>query len=128
MLTPSGALTTLHRFCRKAHCTDGQDPIAGLIQGSDGNFYGTTFHGGAKPDGVTVGPGTVFKLTPSGTLTTLYSFCSSFDRKIPSCLDGILPDASLIQGSDGNIYGTTLGGGTNDDGTVFELRRRDTSR
>src|SRR5271156_706883 len=57
--------------------TDGAEPEAGVIQGRDGNFYGATFGGGANPSPVNErGAGTVFKLTPSGTLTTLYSFCS----------------------------------------------------
>ena len=66
-ITPSGTLTTLHSF---ADGTDGDDPNAGLVQATNGNFYGTTIKGGAY------GGGTVFKITPSGTLTTLYSFCS----------------------------------------------------
>ncbi len=116
-LTPSGTLTTLYSFCSQANCPDGYAPGAGVIQGSDGNFYGTTESGGANPYGVTDGPGTVFKLTPSGTLTTLYSFCSQ-----GNCADGEYPDAGLIQGSDGNFYGTTDGGGANGNyGTVFKL-------
>ncbi|MGB6472140.1 MAG: choice-of-anchor tandem repeat GloVer-containing protein, partial [Candidatus Acidiferrales bacterium] len=99
-LTPSGILTTLYSFCSQGgtDCTDGEYPYGGLIQGSDGNFYGTTFEGG---DGY-FNVGTVFKITPSGTLTTLYSFCSQ-----ANCTDGELPYAGLIQGSDGNFYGTT---------------------
>ena len=125
-LTPSGRLTTLYSFCSVAdpingHCTDGTGP-RGLIQSSDGNFYGTTEYGGANPNGVQNAPdtpngpgGTVFKLTPSGRLTTLYSFCSQ-----AKCTDGADPDA-LIQGSDGNFYGTTTDGGANSKGTVFKL-------
>jgi uncharacterized repeat protein (TIGR03803 family) len=81
-------------------------PEAGLLQGSDGNFYGTTEDGGAN------GEGTVFKITPSGTETVLHSFAVS---------DGALPIAGLIQGSDGNLYGTTFDGGANNDGTVFKV-------
>ena len=80
-LTPSGTLTTLYSFCSQSNCADGVEPRAGLIQDSDGNFYGTTFTGGNEND-----DGTVFKLTPSGTLTTLYSFCSQ-----SGCSDGSLP-------------------------------------
>ena len=102
-ITPSGALTTLYDFAG----SDGFEPQAGLVQGSDGNFYGTTTGGGANN-----GKGTVFKITPSGALTTLYSFAGS---------DGAFPQAGLVQGSDGNFYGTTAGGGTDFAGTVFRL-------
>ena len=94
--TPGGTLTTLHTF----DFTDGSNPFAGLIQGTDGNFYGTTIVGGAHVYG------TVFKITPSGTLTTLYSFCSQ-----SKCADGDEPLAELIQAADGNLYGTTQFGG-----------------
>jgi YVTN family beta-propeller protein/uncharacterized repeat protein (TIGR03803 family) len=109
-ITPAGQLTTLYSFCSQTGCTDGADPVAGLVQGADGNFYGTTFVGGA------LGVGTFFKITPSGTLTTLYSFCSQ-----DGCTDGIEPEAGLVQGTDGNFYGTTSSGGVNDDGTVFRI-------
>ena len=101
-ITPAGALTTLHRFAG----SDGANPFATVIQGTDGNFYGTTSTGGAN------GYGTVFMLTPGGKLTTLINF---------NDFDGATPHASLIQGSDGNFYGTTLNGGTNDYGTIFEI-------
>jgi uncharacterized repeat protein (TIGR03803 family) len=105
-MTPSGALTTLHSFCLQAGCPDGSEPFAGLVQGTDGNFYGTTFAGGH-------GSGNVFKITPSGTLTTLYSFCS-----LSNCADGWGPYYSgLVQGTDGNFYGTTLYGGSGNGGT-----------
>jgi uncharacterized repeat protein (TIGR03803 family) len=125
-ITPSGTLTTLYSFCSQTIlwggdelvCTDGENPYAGLIQGIDGNFYGTTQYGGTIPPGVV---GTVFKITPSGTLTTLYSFCSAGEFSRGNCLDGAWPVAGLIQGIDGNFYGTTKGGGANDDGTVFQL-------
>jgi uncharacterized repeat protein (TIGR03803 family) len=109
-ITPAGKLTTLYKFCAQTDCTDGANPIAGLLQASDGNFYGTTTAGGAK------GSGTFFKITPGGTLTTLYNFCSE-----TSCTDGAIPEGTLIQATDGNLYGTTYGGGTNLDGTVFEF-------
>jgi uncharacterized repeat protein (TIGR03803 family) len=105
-ITPSGTLTTLHSFAG----TDGKYPLAALVQATDGNFYGTTDGGGAA------GGGTIFKITPSGALTTLYSFCSQ-----SGCADGGGPQASLVQASDGNFYGTTYGGGTNNDGTVFKI-------
>jgi uncharacterized repeat protein (TIGR03803 family) len=78
------------------------------VQANDGNFYGTTFADGADYGG------TVFKVTPAGTLTALYSFCSQ-----PDCTDGDEPYAGLVQASDGNFYGTTYGGGANSGGTVF---------
>ncbi len=98
--------TVLYSFTGGA---DGDVPFAGVVQATDGNLYGTTFSGGANnntmvcPDG---GCGTIFKITPSGTLTTLYSFCSQ-----SHCEDGASPDAGLIQATDGNLYGTTQGGG-----------------
>jgi uncharacterized repeat protein (TIGR03803 family) len=71
-ITPAGVLTTLYTFSGP----DGSKPSARLIQGSDGNLYGTTQNGGANPPipGLGGGPGTIFKITPEGTLTTLYSF------------------------------------------------------
>lgn len=99
-MTLSGTLTALYSFCSKTGCTDGSDPVAALIQASNGNFYGTTETGGAG------NLGTVFELTPAGKLTTLYSFCSK-----SACADGSQPEAALIQGTDGNLYGTTTNGG-----------------
>ena len=79
------------------------------MQGSDGNFYGTTSNGGTNG-----GFGTVFKISATGALTTLYSFTGG--------KDGGDPRAGLVQGSDGNFYGTTVNGGTNGDfGTVFKI-------
>lgn len=112
-ITPAGVLTTLHSFCSQLNCSDGTDPLGGLVQGADGNFYGTTFGGGANG----IGYGTVFKITPSGTLTTIYSFCYQ-----SGCPDGDEPYAGLVQGADGNFYGTTSMGGTNfNNGTVFKI-------
>ncbi len=107
-LTPAGALTTVYSFSGGG---DGWGPAAGLVLGSDGNFYGTTRNGG------TSNVGTIFKVTPAGNLTTLYGFAGGFT----SSSDGGLPVAALIQGNDGNFYGTTFGGGTSDSGTVFEM-------
>jgi len=109
-ITHSGTLTTLYSFCSKINCTDGEVPYAGVVQGTDGNFYGTTNKGGVKKEG------TVFKITPSGKLTTLYSFCSQ-----TSCTDGANPYGGLIQATNGTFYGTTELGGANGDGTVFRL-------
>jgi uncharacterized repeat protein (TIGR03803 family) len=76
------------------------------VQGSDGNFYGTTSGGG------TYGQGTVFKISANGALNSLYSFTGTNDGAIPN---------GLVQGSDGNFYGTTSGGGTYGQGTVFKI-------
>jgi len=95
-------LTTLYSFAG----TDGEIPLRNLIQGADGNIYGTTESGGASSDG------TVFKITPAGALTTLYAFSGA---------DGADPYAGLVQGADGNFYGTTEYGGNADDGTVFKI-------
>jgi uncharacterized repeat protein (TIGR03803 family) len=122
-ITPAGTLTTLYSFCSQTNCSDGTNPRAGLIQGTDGNFYGTTNNGGAHDHsgceaGNAGGCGTVFKITPAGTLTTLYSFCSQ-----TNCSDGADPEAGgLIQATDGNFYGTTSDGDYGlGYGTVFEI-------
>jgi uncharacterized repeat protein (TIGR03803 family) len=111
-MTRAGALTTLYQFCvSDPSCPDGVKPV-GVALGTDGNFYGTTEFGGASNAG-----GTVFKMTSDGKLTTLHSFCSRSD-----CTDGQAP-LMVTQARDGNLYGTTLSGGSinQDCGTVFEL-------
>jgi uncharacterized repeat protein (TIGR03803 family) len=120
-MTSTGTLTTLYNFCSQTNCTDGFNPTAALVQGTDGNFYGTTSEGGAfehPPNAPALG-GTVFKITPSGLLTTLYSFCLGSSNGV--CLDGNNPLAALILGTDGNLYGTTNSGGANGSGTVFRI-------
>ena len=107
-ITPGGALATLYSFCSQSGCIDGKEPYGGLVQASNGDFYGTAWMGG------TDGFGTVFKITPSGTLTTLHSFAGP-----PT--DGENPLAVLVQASNGDLYGTTSTGGTNNDGTVFKI-------
>ncbi len=113
-LTPGGILTTLYNFTGGS---DGSRPSGGLIQGTDGHFYGTTGYGGTTYHEGFPAQGTVFRFTPAGILTVLHSF---YGR------DGAAPIAGLIQGTDGNFYGTTAGGGTfypdtYSDGTVFRL-------
>ena len=109
-ITPSGTLTTLYSFCSLANCTDGLWPYTGLTQGRDGNFYGTT--NGSDSIG-----GTVFKLTPGGTLTTLFTFCNALGFY---CADGAVPSA-LVQAANGDFYGTTFDGGPVAAGTIFRI-------
>ena len=116
-ITPCGTLTTLHTFCSQGYpCTDGADPEGALVQATDGNFYGTTIVGGAYNPGA----GTIFQITPAGTLTTLYDFCSQ-----TLCTDGAKPWAGLVQATNGTFYGTAEYGGTggvyHDLGTIFSL-------
>jgi len=124
-LTPAGIETILYSFCSvvvntSSVCQDGEFPIGTLVQGTDGNFYGTTVYGGNSSQG-SVGGGTIFQLTPSGKLTTLYNFCKG-QTTPDSCADGNFPSGGLVQGSDGNFYGTTPWGGANGAGTVFQFK------
>ena len=111
-ITPAGALTTLYAFCADKYprCSDGARPEGGLLLAPNGNFYGVTTNGGTGPfcTAAVDGCGTVFELTPTGTLTTLYNFCSQ-----TACADGSYPIGGLVQGPNGNLYGTTEWGGTN---------------
>ncbi len=103
-ISTNGALTSLYSF----RGGDGANPLAALVQGGDGYFYGTTYGGGANDSG------TVFKITTNGALTSLYSFTATND--------GANPSAGLVQGTDGYFYGTTKVGGTNGGhGTVFRI-------
>jgi uncharacterized repeat protein (TIGR03803 family) len=118
-IIPGATLTTLYTFCAETNCADGAYPSAGLIQATDGNFYGTTSQGGDITCGEPIGCGTVFRITPGGTLTTLHSFDST---------DGYLPYGGLVQATSGIFYGTTTGGNDLTDcglygycGTVFSL-------
>jgi uncharacterized repeat protein (TIGR03803 family) len=116
-ISPRGHLTTIYSFCAQNYCADGVGPEAPVVQATDGNFYGTTFTGGIDNDACEFGCGTVFKITPGGELTTLHSFCAQMN-----CTDGDEPSAGLVQGTDGNFYGTTELGGVNSVGTVFKIR------
>ena len=87
-ITPGGTLTTLYNLCSKSDCADGEYTYAVPIQGTDGNFYGTTYLGGSKELGI------VFKITPSGTQTTLHSFGGA---------DGSQPLVGLVQGANGDF-------------------------
>ena len=111
-ITSTGTLTTIYNFCSLGACADGGTPFDGLVQGTDGNFYGTTSGGGAH-----FLYGTVFKITANGVLTTLHSFAGP---------DGSAPYARLVQASDGNFYGTTSSGGNTQActfgcGTIFKI-------
>jgi len=103
-VSTDGALTVLHSF----EGADGSTPSAGLVLGGDGNFYGTTSTGGSN------GYGVVFRMTPAGALTVLYSFGGTAS-------DGVSPKSGLVQGADGAFYGTTTSGGSANDGTVFKI-------
>jgi uncharacterized repeat protein (TIGR03803 family) len=105
-MTPTGTLTTLHNF---TFYPDGAYPIGGLIQASDGNLYGTTSTGGE------MGGGTVFKMTPAGVLTTLYSFFESGAAY-----------GTLVEAADGNLYGTTSSGGIFYFGSIFRISKSGT--
>ncbi|HTA25893.1 MAG TPA: choice-of-anchor tandem repeat GloVer-containing protein [Terriglobales bacterium] len=110
-VTPAGAFRAVYSFCGAKHCRGGALPYAGLVLGTDGSFYGTTAYGGPK-----YGAGAIFKVTSFGELTFLHLF----DRS-----DGVFPTAALIQASDGNLYGTTVGGGSDyHGGTIFRVSTR----
>ena len=102
-ITPDGKPTLLYEFTGK---DDGASPYAPPIQAADGNLYGTTEIGG------TGHAGTVYRITPSGTFTTLYSFDNTH---------GAQPIGPLLQADDGNFYGTTVSGGPANAGTVFKI-------
>ena len=102
-LTTNGVLTTLHTF---DYLTDGSLPSGNLLQASDGNFYGTTEYGTNHDFG------TIFRMTPAGTLTTLVNLRGT---------NGSYPHGDLIQTGDGFIYGRTISGGAYNKGTLFRL-------
>jgi uncharacterized repeat protein (TIGR03803 family) len=103
-ITSKGILTTLYDF----DFTHGAQPYAGLVQGIGGEFYGTTYSGGAY------GTGAVFKITPDGTLTVIHSF-GEFNT------DGDFPSTCLVEASNGSFYGTTPDGGLYNNGTAFNV-------
>jgi len=103
-VTSSGSLTVLYSFTGG---TDGANPNGGLMRGADGSFYGTTSSGGG------FGAGTVFHISSSGVFSLLYTFTGG--------ADGGSPFAGLIQGADGNFYGTASSGGPSSAGTVFQM-------
>jgi uncharacterized repeat protein (TIGR03803 family) len=103
--TNGSGYQVLHSFTG----TDGANPYAGLVQGADGALYGTSYVGGTN------GLGAAFKLRTDGSgYQVLHSFSNAG-------VDGYFPEAPLVQGADGALYGTTSYGGTNGNGTVFKL-------
>lgn len=151
--------TTLHSF----DGTDGQDPVAALVDGGDGRLYGTTSLGGASGDGVVNPAGTIFAIAPDGDFETLYTFEFQVtgDRSFAPVLfsggsifgtnrgsgsfngnvfrldggftslhtftgyfvgaDGGHPEAALVDGGDGSLYGTTSDGGASNVGTIYRI-------
>jgi uncharacterized repeat protein (TIGR03803 family) len=110
-LNPEGEETVLYNFCAQTNCVDGAYPEAGLIFDKNGNLYSTTVEGGANNN-----HGAVFKLTPKGKETVLYSFCAQ-----TNCTDGGgISNAGLVFDK-GNLYGTTVGGGAENHGVAFKL-------
>jgi uncharacterized repeat protein (TIGR03803 family) len=119
-LDTSNHETVLHSFCSTTNssgaCTDGNLPVAGLIQDAAGNLYGTTSAGGANAN-ISSGQGTIFELDHTGHYSVLYSFCS-----VAACADGSAPTTSVIRDAAGDLYGTTSNGAiTGSVGTVYEL-------
>jgi uncharacterized repeat protein (TIGR03803 family) len=108
-MTTNGALTSLVSFSGTNGAFPGNGPSAGLVQGVDGNFYGTTYSGGSS------NAGTVFKVTTNGAFASMYAFTGG--------ADGANPQSEMVQGGDGRLYGTTAAGGSNslDQGTIFQI-------
>ena len=122
-LTPDGTLNTLYNFCGRENCPHGSSPL-GLLQATDGDLYGATYSGGNQAaECGSYGCGTLFRITPSGKLVTIYRFCSQL-----GCPDGGHP-LSLVQATDGNLYGVTELSGQNSAcygsnnvcGTIFKI-------
>lgn len=122
-LSLSGQETVLHSFSFSSDDTDGYRPVAPLVQGTDGNFYGTTSEGGGGggADARTLIPaGTIFRITPSGNETVLWSFFA-YDYRSSPPVGPQDPIAGLIQGQNGSFYGTSYKGGKYGGGTIFKL-------
>jgi len=115
MIDAGGQLTVLHTFCSDSStdCPDGSSPNWGLVLDNSGNLFGTTAAGGVN------NLGTIFEINSQGDESVLYSFCSA-----ENCTDGAAPFGGLAADSTGNLYGTTVLGGTdglNGYGVVFKL-------
>ena len=99
-ITPSGNFRLLYSFTGSS---DGGSSDSGLALGTDGSFYGTTYYGGSASNCTTpLGCGTIFKITPGGSLNTIYNFCQEM-----FCTDGVFPWSAPIPGENGSLYGTT---------------------
>jgi uncharacterized repeat protein (TIGR03803 family) len=115
-LTPEGNETVLYSFCEQTDCTDGREPTDGVVFDHNGNLYGTTYAGRTYDDCKGFGCGVVFKLTPKGKETVLYSFCAQ-----NNCADGVGTRTRVLFDQKGNLYGTTIDGGVYGSGVVFKL-------
>lgn len=111
-VTSTGTYTNLHSFQGP---TDGASPQGGLFEGTDGNFYGTTFSGGTGNDGV------VFQITPAGVYTVIHTFSATDATGVNA--DGAGPAATLVLNIDGNFYGTTTAGGEHGLGVLFRISK-----
>jgi len=107
----AGKESVLYSFTAQA---DGAWPSAGLVLDAAGNLYGTTYERGSSTCNGGGGCGTLFEISSSGKFTVVHTFMGE-----PS--DGSGPTATLLRDSAGNLYGTTVSGGTNNDGVVFKL-------
>ena len=108
-ISPTGKnYLVLHNFDRTADINDGVQPLAGLALGTDGNVYGTTGGGGHQ------NAGALFRVTPAGSYSTLYSFCPK-----SGCKDGFYPQTGMVQHTNGKFYGVTESGGTTVNGGEF---------
>lgn len=107
-MTTGGALTTLVSF----NGPNGGSPVGKLTQGSDGNFYGVTSKGGAN------GEGTIYKVSPTGQFTLLWSFVAG-----RGTTSGIVPYSGLVEANDGYLYGTAAAGGSNNEGVIYKISK-----
>ena len=117
-ISAAGAFQTVYSFCTQPNCTDGLFPVGGLTLATDGNFYGTTTNGGTY-DNCADGCGTIYRITPGGTLTTLHDFNGT---------DGNFVYGTLLQATSGTFYGPDLQGGPSNNpacfpgcGTIYSL-------
>jgi uncharacterized repeat protein (TIGR03803 family) len=108
-VTPSGQTTIMYNFCSSTGCTDGKNPLTGMVLGTDGNLYGTA-------EGGTHGAGVIYKFTTSGTYTVLYNLCA-----LAGCADGFFPQTPLMQHTNGMFYGSMESGGTKAGGVFYSL-------
>jgi uncharacterized repeat protein (TIGR03803 family) len=112
-VAPDGTLTTVYNFCSQPKCPDGEGPFESPILGNDGYLYGVVLSGGSDA-AYSTGSGVIYKMIP-GNYTVLYTFCET-----TPCVDGAAP-LGIVQGVDGNLYGTTAVGGEFNEGTFFQL-------